>query len=269
MSRLSRELEVALAAAREAAAAIRAIHTARDFSVIEKDGGRGPLTEADLRANALLEERLRGAFPDDGWLSEETRDTAERLGRSRCWIIDPLDGTREFTLGVPEFVVSVALVIDEQAELGVLVNPLTGEEMTGVVGGEVRYRPAADAQAASVATTTHAVLDGARLVVSRSETKKGWFEPWKDLATLEPVGSVAYKAGLVGVGRADATFTPKPRNEWDLAAGVAIVRAGGGRATDKHGVDYRFNQPDPLQDGVCVTNGELHATVLELMQQVG
>jgi myo-inositol-1(or 4)-monophosphatase len=109
-------------------------------------------------------------------------------------------------------------------------------------------------------------MEGARFLVSRSEEGKGGFDAWKAIAKMEPMGSVAWKLGLVAAGRADATFTPKPRNEWDLAGGVACVLAAGGMATDGSGAPYRFNRPDPLHHGVCVTNGPLHGAVLEMMR---
>ncbi len=258
---MQHELEVAVEAARKAALAIRAIHDQDDFAVQMKSDGRGPLTEADLAANRILIATLTAAFPEDGLLSEESRDDGARLGKRRVWIIDPLDGTREFTLRVPEFVVSVGLVVDGAPTLGVLCNPLTGELFTGIVGQGAWY------DGAPAHTTDRDSLDGARLLVSRSEHGKGWFDAYKDRTTLEPMGSVAYKLGLVGVGRADATFTPKPRNEWDLAAGVAIVLAGGGRATDGTGQPYRFNQADPLHVGVCASNGPMHDTVFALMRR--
>jgi len=258
---VDRELEIASKAARAAAHAIRVIYDSEAWRVEQKSGGRGPLTDADLAANRILVEVLGEAFPEDGLLSEESRDDRRRLERSRVWIIDPLDGTREFTLGVPEFVVSVGLVRDGRPVLGVLCNPVTGELITGVEGRGVTYN------GEPVHTTDHAAIEGARFLVSRSEHGKGWFAPYEGIAELTPMGSVAYKLGLVAAGRAEATFTPKPRNEWDLAAGVACVLAGGGLATDGAGQPYRFNQPDPLHIGVCGTNGALHAAVLEMMRR--
>lgn len=257
---MDHELLIATEAATEAAAAIRAIWDREDAWVVDKEGGKGPLTQADLAADKILQDRLRTAFPDDGILSEEDVDDPVRLGKRRVWILDPLDGTREFVDRVPEFVVSVGLVVEGQAMLGVLVNPVTGMTMTGIVGRGAWL----DGEPSGV--SDHRAFAGARIVVSRSETKKGWFDAWKDQVQLEPVGSVAYKLGLVGTGQAEATFTPKPRNEWDVCAGAAIIVAGGGRATDSSDVPYGFNRPDPLHHGVVGTNGHLHAAILDLMR---
>ena len=92
------------------------------------------LTEADLAANTVICDTLHSAFPNDAILSEENTDDLVRLNTSRVWIIDPLDGTREFTLGIPEFAVSIGLTINEEVVLGVIYNPITEELITGVVG---------------------------------------------------------------------------------------------------------------------------------------
>ncbi|MEZ4322616.1 MAG: 3'(2'),5'-bisphosphate nucleotidase CysQ [Myxococcota bacterium] len=259
MSLYARELEVARDAARRAGRAIFEIWN-RDFSATEKEDGKGPLTEADLAANTLLIDAISAAFPDDAILSEETVDTPERLENRRCWIIDPLDGTREFTLKIPEFCVSVGFVVDGRAVVGVLYNPATDELISGEVGVGTTLN------GASASVTAHRDVEGGRFLVSRSEHKKGWFEKYESQADMVPMGSVAWKFGLVAVGRAEASFTPKPRNEWDLCGGVACILAAGGRATNGKGEDYTFNRPDPLHIGVCGTNGVIHDAVLQMMQ---
>ena len=257
---MDRELQVAIDAARKAAAAIAEIYERRDFAVERKDDARkSELTEADLAANNILIATISAAFPDDAILSEETADTPARLTNRRCWIIDPLDGTREFTLGIPEFCVSVGFVLDGEAVVGALLNPATGELIAGAVGSGVTLN------GAPAHVSDHATIQGARFLVSRSEMKKGWFDDLKGSADLTPMGSVAWKFGLVAVGQSEGSFTPKPRNEWDLCAGVACIRAGGGRATNGKGEDYTFNRPDPLHIGVCGTNGLVHDAVLELI----
>jgi myo-inositol-1(or 4)-monophosphatase len=252
--------DLAVSAAKEAGAAIAGFYES-EYSLKDKGGGDNPLTDADLASDRILEDRLKGAFPGTGWLSEETGDDKSRLDCEFCWIVDPLDGTREFTLGIPEFAVSVALIQGDRAVVGVLYNPITQELFSGIVGQGAWYN------GQPCRTSDKADLDGARVVCSRSEMKKGWFDAWKDQLTLTPTGSVAYKFGLVGAGLAEATFTNKPRNAWDLAGGVAIVEAAGGRCSDRHGQRYRFNQDKPLKDGVCGTNGASHEAILGVMKQ--
>ena len=252
--------DLAVAAAKEAGAAIAGFYQS-SYTLTDKGGGENPLTDADLASDRILEQHLKEAFEEAGWLSEETGDDKSRLDKEYCWIVDPLDGTREFTLGIPEFAVSVALIQGDQAVVGVLYNPITKQLFSGIVGQGAWYN------GEPCSTTDKPDLDGARVVCSRSEMKKGWFDDWKDQLELTPTGSVAYKFGLVAAGLAEATFTNKPRNAWDLAGGVAIVNAAGGRCSNRHGQPYRFNQDNPLKDGVCGTNGAVHDNVLEVMKQ--
>src|SRR5687767_3268203 len=125
-------LQAAVDAAREAGAAVRRYY--KDAYTVKEKGEDNPLTDADLASDAILGERLRRGFPDLGWLSEESVDDPARLAASSAWIVDPLDGTKEFTLGIPEFVVSIGLVVDGRAVLGVLYNPITEELFAGAVG---------------------------------------------------------------------------------------------------------------------------------------
>lgn len=251
----------AVEASLEAGRAIAAFY--KDSYTVKDKGEDNPLTDADLAADAILERHLRGLVPDCGWLSEETADDPSRVDRPCCWIVDPLDGTKEFTRGIPEFVVSVAFILGSEAVVGVLYNPITGELFSGIVGEGAWFNRV------PCHTTGHAALEGARVVCSRTEASKGWFDPWKGVLDLIPVGSVAYKFGLVAAGRAEATFTNQPRNAWDIAAGVAIVHAAGGQASDRHGQPYRFNELNPLKDGVCCTNGAVHGRILEIMKLGG
>lgn len=252
-------LRTAIDAAREAGAAVRGYY--QDSYTVKEKGVDNPLTDADLASDRILEERLRRRFPDHGWLSEESVDDPARLGREWAWIVDPLDGTKEFTLGIPEFVVSIGLVHRGEARLGVLYNPIKDELFAGAVGLGAWFN------GEPCRVSTHAQLQGARVVCSRTEMKKGWFDKWKGQLEPMPVGSVAYKFGLVAAGRAEATFTPQPRNEWDICGGVAVVMAAGGRCSNGAGEAYRFNRPDPLHQGVCATNGRVHDAILGLMKE--
>ncbi|MGH8071132.1 MAG: inositol monophosphatase family protein [Candidatus Entotheonellia bacterium] len=252
-------LEVAIDAAHAAGRAIRDLY-GRDIPIGQK-GEAGPVTEADLASNACIRSLLLEAFPDDGWLSEETADRPDRLGKSRTWIIDPLDGTWEFTTGVPEFVVSIGLSVEGVAALGVLYNPITEETFSGMrgEGAWLNGVPIHVSSTSDIAAST--------FCVSRSETAKGLLKRFEGRLNLYPKGSVAYKCGLIAAGRYEGVFTYNPRNEWDICAGVAIIEAAGGRVTDGRGQPYRFNQPDPLKNPLLGTNAHVHAALMAVLNE--
>src|SRR5215831_3581734 len=130
-----RELETAVRAARAAGAIVRGFYD-RGVTVDYKDAERdNPVTAADTQADACIREIIRGAFPADGWLSEETADSRERLTRRRVWIVDPLDGTKEFIQHIPEFCVCIALVEDGRPVVAVEYNPAAHRLYAAVRGG--------------------------------------------------------------------------------------------------------------------------------------
>jgi myo-inositol-1(or 4)-monophosphatase len=252
-------LTIASAAARAAGQAIRALY-GQSLHISQK-GEAGPVTEADLASNAEIHAILTQAFPDDGWLSEETADGPARLQKTRVWIIDPLDGTWEFATGVPEFVVSIGLSTGGVATLGVLYNPITEELFCGLrgEGAWLNQTPIHVSEAAELAPS--------RFCVSRTEIGKGLLRGYEGQLALHPRGSVAYKCGLVAAGRYEGVFTYNPRNEWDICAGVAIIEAAGGYVTDHDGRPYLFNQPDPLKKPLVGTNRRVHTALLDVLNQ--
>ena len=122
---LERELEVATEAARRAGGEV--LRMREEGLRYGRKGGYELVSEADIRAAEILHEALTGAFPDTGWLGEEHHDTAERLDRERVWVVDPIDGTREYLQGHPEYAISVGLVVKGRPALGVVHNPATDE----------------------------------------------------------------------------------------------------------------------------------------------
>jgi myo-inositol-1(or 4)-monophosphatase len=179
------------------------------------------VTEADRCVNRALREFLLG--DEEGWLSEEDADDLKRLTKKRVWVVDPLDGTREFVAGIPEWAISVAMVEDGRAIAGGICNPATGEVFVGCKETGVIYngRPTQPSKKHS--------LEGAIVLASRSEVERGdWACSEKVAFVIRPTGSVAYKLARVAAGLADAMWTFDGRNEWDIAAGVALVEAAGG-----------------------------------------
>jgi myo-inositol-1(or 4)-monophosphatase len=255
---MQQALAIAIDAAHAAGRAIRDLF-GRDIAITQK-GTSGPVTEADLASNACIHKILRQAFPNDGWLSEETADRPDRLQKTRVWIVDPLDGTWEFTTGVPEFVVSIGLVVDGVAVLGVLYNPITEETFSGGLG------EGAWLNGVPIAVSPTADLAVSTFCVSRTEVRRGLLQRLDGRLRLEPKGSIAYKCGLVAGGRYAGVFTCNPRNEWDICAGVAIIEAAGGHVTDRQGEPYRFNQPDTLKKPLVGTNTHVHGALLAVLR---
>ena len=225
-----------------------------------KDKSRGnPVTDADHAANTLLHRNLKALLPDTGWLSEETIDHPDRLTRKRVWVVDPLDGTREFIMGIPEFAISVALIESGQPVVGVIYNPATEELFYGAKDGGVSFNGNPHQ------VTERAELEGAAIEASRSEYKRGEFKPFEDILKIRIMGSTAYKLARVAAGLSDASWSRGPKNEWDICAGALLVAEAGGRCVDLSNSPFRFNRPQTLVTGFIADNGHLHDAIFALL----
>lgn len=248
-------LQQVIHAVRAAGRAIEVI--ASDGFSVEQKGAQGPVTEADRAADALLHEALLD-IDGCGWLSEETADTEARLTQQRLWVVDPLDGTKEFVGGIPEYSVAVALVDHGEAVLGVVHNPSTGETFWAERGGGA-YKDGARIT----------VADGDRILASRSEVRRGEFAPFMTDWDIQHIGSIEYKLARVAAGDAAVTLSRGPKWEWDVCAGSVIVQEAGGIATDVFGNELRFNQPFPKTKGVLAGARQTHARVQEIVESLG
>ena len=222
--------------------------------------GHDPVTEADRAVDAVLRQNL--LREGEGWLSEESVDDPSRLEKSRVWVVDPLDGTREFVLGLPEFCVSIAFVENGRPVAGGIYNPATRETIIGSIDSGVLYngQPARPGQKTS--------LKGALILASRSEVKRGeWQQFTGGEFEVRPMGSVAYKLALVAAGRADITFTLTPKHEWDVAAGAALVESAGGFVTTLDNTPLRCNNRNPLLSGLLASGPGLRDELLRLIRQ--
>lgn len=223
-----------------------------------RKAGGDPVTEADLAVDSVLREIL--PRPGEGWLSEETVDNSDRLSSSAVWIVDPLDGTREFVDGIPEWCVSIGYVVDGEPVAGGIASPARGIRITGAVGSGVELQ-------GGTPISPSPGLAGALVLASRSEVKRGeWAPVFSTPISVRNMGSVALKLGLVGAGMADATWTLVPKNEWDVAGGAAIVNAAGGVTVRPDGSPVVFNQADTLLPGFVATRAELAEPILELIR---
>jgi myo-inositol-1(or 4)-monophosphatase len=223
-----------------------------------------PTTDLDRRVDAFLAaglvEACAGLPGGVAYVSEERPDDGSRRDAATVLVVDPIDGTRGLLLGRAESAVSVAAWAFGDLRWACVHNPFTGETWTAHRGGGT-WRDGARLHVSAAAD-----LGAAELVLSRHEHERGMLRRWDGRLRYRPVGSIAYKMALVAEGRADATMTAHPRYEWDVAAGILLVREAGGRVTDAAGVDLGFNGPDLVVPGIVASNGLLHPALLDVMR---
>ena len=241
-------------------AAVEIFHRLAPTQVTVKFKGKAdPVTALDHAVNECLHDLL--PREGEGWFSEETADDSRRLKKPRVWIVDPLDGTREFVSSIHEWCFSVGLVEAGEAVAGGICNPVTGETFLGSLetGVTLNGKPV---HARQVQDPKKALI-----LASRSEVNRGEWERFRaDGFNIRPVGSVAYKLACVAGGLADATWTLVPKNEWDVAAGVALVTAGGGVVKTLAGTPPRFNRAKPLLNGLAAFSAGVQ-TLMEAYDQ--
>jgi myo-inositol-1(or 4)-monophosphatase len=245
MSEILKRIEDALNAAASSVAPFLAAAPEIEFKSDED-----PVTEADRTLDRILRKAL--LKDGEGWLSEESADDLSRLKRERLWVVDPIDGTREFVSGIPEWCISIGFVEKGCAVAGGICNPLTHQVFLGARGEGVRLN------GAPVSISQSRNLNQAVVLASRSEVARGDWDCFRGAPfTTRPMGSVAYKLALVAAGKADATWTYTPKHEWDIAAGSALVDAAGGFVGNFDGSDLRFNSPKPLFPGLLACGPRL------------
>ncbi|HLI62107.1 MAG TPA: 3'(2'),5'-bisphosphate nucleotidase CysQ [Terriglobales bacterium] len=229
---------------------------------VHDHGGRNVVTEVDRALSQVLRKAL--LRPGEGWLSEEDPDDRTRLSKEVVWIVDPLDGTREFVDGIPEWCISVGLTVAGAAVAGGIFNPATGEQFVGGLHSGVtrngrRTQP-----------TQKTRLACAQVLASRQEYSRGeWTKFEGKEFSIRATGSIAYKLALVSAGLADATWTLFPKHEWDVAAGVALANSAGCRVCCTQNAELLFNQNRPLLPGLVASSSGIWEQVLQLVSQCG
>lgn len=227
---------------------------------VEQKADDSPLTAADLASHQRIVEGLQRLTPDIPVLSEESSETdiATRRNWSRLWLVDPLDGTREFVKRNGEFTVNIALIEDGVATFGVIQAPVTGELWWGDrVHGAYRR----DAVGEIALETRTPALPSLRVAASRSHrdarTEAFMAKMAAQMGELEAIGvGSSLKFCRVAEGAIDVYPRFAPTSEWDTAAGQVIVEAAGGRVLDPQGRPFRYNQRDTLLNGDFVALGD-------------
>lgn len=238
---------VAAVAAEAGAYALAQWHT--DFARWEKAPGN-PVCQVDLDVDNLIRERLRAIDPDAGWLSEETADDFTRLSHRRVWVVDPIDGTRDFIRGREGWAVSIALVDGEQPVVAVLDAPARGEVWRAEAG------KGATLNGAPLAHSGRTGFAGARTPTDALPKLDA------DLVAVDKPNSIALRIAMVAAGQADLLATIRWGNEWDIAAAVLLARESGCAATDALGRKLRFNTPKAEAFGVLVTAPAIHLAAI-------
>ncbi|NJN82688.1 MAG: 3'(2'),5'-bisphosphate nucleotidase CysQ [Caldilineaceae bacterium] len=240
---LSAELDFASKVAWEAATIVNTFYVGS--SEVSYKSDQEPVTEADRSANRHILARIQATYPDDGILSEESKDDLSRLECERVWIVDPLDGTKEFIARNGEFSIMIGLVIGDRAVLGVVMQPQPGLLYTGALGiGAFLYE---EDECISLEVSDRNKVNQMVLVSSRSHRQQMVDKMRKVMRiTSERVsGSVGLKVGLITRQLADLYIHPSPGcKEWDLCAPHALLEAAGGQMTDCWGNRIRYNKRD-------------------------
>lgn len=265
---LQDEFEFACTVAREASTIVNTFYVGS--SEVQYKPGREPVTEADRSANQHIVSRIEAKFPNDGLLSEESKDDLSRLNHERVWIVDPLDGTKEFIARNGEFSIMIGLSIGGRPAMGVIMQPEPGLLYGGGIGlGAQLYE--ADEQIPLQVSDCDTIRNMA-LVSSRSHRHKIVDQIARSLRiSRERVsGSVGLKVGLISRQLADLYVHPSPGcKEWDLCAPHALIEAAGGTMTDCWGNPLRYNKRDVrAHNGLVASNGQAHDEIIDTVTQV-
>jgi myo-inositol-1(or 4)-monophosphatase len=245
-------LEAVSAIVREAGG-IAAARCGTDYRRWEK-GPNNPVCEIDLEVDAFLRERLTVLDPEAGWLSEETPDSSDRMERRRLWVVDPIDGTRDYLRGGSGWCVSVALVEERTPLIGVLDAPARGEHWTARKGGGARRN------GERIRVSGRRDMAGARVPADRLPDAD------LDLVAVARPNSIALRIALVASGEADLAATLRWGFEWDIAAAALIAAEAGATVSGALGQPLAFNSASGEAFGVLVATPAIHAAAVERLR---
>lgn len=226
----------------------------------DKKDGQGPVTQADLEIDRMLNSMLLDARPDFGWLSEETEDNLERLGHDVVFIVDPIDGTRSFINGHENFATAIAIVRKGVVETAVVHCPAKDLTYWAALG------KGAFLNGTPIIHSDARAVQSARVLASGAQMKS---QHWRDRPP--PIerhfrSSLAYRLCLVAQGRFDGMITLRDTWEWDVAAGDLICREAGVKVSDKNKGTPVYNQHKPALPGMIAAAPQLHAGLVQYLK---
>ena len=250
-----RDAERLAQAVREAGAL--ALKTFRGTVKTWTKGKDSPVSEADIAVNELLHDRLNGA--DYGWLSEESLDDPRRLAARQVWVVDPIDGTRAYLAGLPDWTIAAALVQDGRPVAAAIHAPVADELFTAIAGG------GAWCNGRAMTATVGDALDGARVAGPRSFLDRLKAESPAIVVTPR-VHSLALRFTRVAQGALDAAIASGNSHDWDLAAADLLVHEAGGLLTTFSGRKLAYNQADTKHEPLVAAGRERHEQLIGLVQ---
>ncbi len=224
-----------------------------DFRRWEKVPGH-PVCDIDIEVDAFLREHLGALDPEAGWLSEETLDASDRMERRRLWVVDPIDGTRDYLRGRSGWAVSVALVEDRVPVIGVLAAPARGEHWTAERGKGARRN------GERLRVSGRTALPGARVPADTLPSADA------DLVAVPKPNSIALRIALVAAGEADLVATLRWGFEWDIAAAALIASEAGATVSGALGQPLAFNTASGEAFGVLVATPGIHGAAVERLR---
>jgi 3'(2'), 5'-bisphosphate nucleotidase len=242
----------------------------RRSTSVEWKGAGDPVTLADKSASTFIIEALKRRFPQDGILCEEEKDDASRLTRSRAWIVDPMDGTKEFVANLGEFAVMIGLAIERKSVLGVVYQPTQQKLYYAEAGNGAYLKQGQVTRRLWVSLET----DPSRMIiaVSRSHDSADAQRIRKALEIQQMIrsGSAGLKVGMICEGKAHLYFHIGPgTNQWDTCAPETILQEAGGRMTDVAGNRLVYNIPEPRHShGITASNSVIHDRVVDVIKMV-
>lgn len=215
----------------------------------EKSPGN-PVCAADIEVDAFLKRELGRLLPAAGWLSEETADDPARLAKGLIWLVDPVDGTRDFIRGRPGWAVSVALISEGRPLMGFLSAPARDEFWSGV-SGQGAWR-----NGEPLAVSQRTEFAGARVPADSLPRED------RDLVMVDKPNSIALRAAMVASGDADLLATLRWGYEWDIGAAALIAREAGAAVTDAFGRALNYNKRDPRAFGLLISAPAIHSAAV-------
>jgi myo-inositol-1(or 4)-monophosphatase len=231
----------------------------RTAAGVEWKGDGSPVTQADLEVNAMLEREVRALRPEAAWLSEESADDTSRLTAREVFIVDPIDGTRGFSEGDPNWAVAVALVADGRPVCGVVHAPALAETYAAAAGygATLNGRPLPLRDESEVTPDLRITCPK---VLANALTGAG-----VDFAFQPKIASLALRVAKVASGVYDAGFTTRDSHDWDLAAADMVLTEAGGILADLSGAPVLYNRPDPVHGVLTAAPRALRAELREAL----